>query len=47
MSAIVALLGDGFLAEAMMSIGSVDFQQELLELLGRHAIDYDPRYVFD
>jgi putative transposase len=24
-----------------------DFQQELLELLGRHAIDFDARYIFD
>jgi DNA-binding phage protein len=24
-----------------------DFQQELLELLRRHGIEYDPRYVFD
>jgi putative transposase len=24
-----------------------DFQQELLELLGRHAIDFDSRYIFD
>ena len=24
-----------------------DFQKELLELLGRHGVQYDPRYVFD
>jgi putative transposase len=24
-----------------------DFQAELLELFGRHGIEYDPRYVFD
>jgi putative transposase len=24
-----------------------DFQQEFLELLDRHGIEYDPRYVFD
>ncbi len=24
-----------------------NFQEELLELLGRHGIEYDPRYVFD
>ena len=24
-----------------------DFQLELLELLQRHAIDFDPRYIFD
>jgi len=24
-----------------------DFQRELLELLGRHEIDFDPRYIFD
>ena len=24
-----------------------DFQAELLDLLGRHGIEYDPRYVFD